>query len=80
MHPAALAATLIFEGQVITGLVISVITTFCVAVDMLPLPSLNYHVITCVPCVLYVKASAVVPVIVPEQLSVVVATVAVAEH
>ena len=44
-----------------------------------PLPSSKVHVIIKVPCVLYVNGSDVVPVIVPEQLSVVEGVVAVAE-
>ena len=54
---------------------------FCVAVVVLPFPSLNVQGTTEVPCVLRVSGSLVVPVIVPAQLSVVVGAAAmVAEH
>ena len=49
--------------------------------DVLPLPSSKVQVTTEVPCVVRVNASVVVPVIVPEQLSVAVGALPiVAEH
>ena len=47
---------------------------------LFPFPSLNVQLTVNVPCVEYVNASVVVPVIVPAQISVVVGAVKVAEH
>jgi hypothetical protein len=54
--------------------------TFCVTVDVLPLPSSKVHVITVVPCVVMGNVVVVVAVTVPTQLSVAVGAVTVAEH
>src|SRR5216117_2266964 len=64
-----------------TGAVVSVTTMFCVCVAMLPWPALKVQVTTDVPWVLRVSESVVVPVMVPEQLSVAVGGASmVAEH
>src|SRR5438876_715317 len=55
---------------VITGIVVSAITIFCVCDEALPTASTKCHVTVEVPCVLRVSESVVVPVMVPEQLSV----------
>jgi len=62
------------------GAVMSSKIIFWLAVTMFPLPSLNVHVTTVVPCVVIGKVVVVVPVSVPAQLSVVVGAVGVIEH
>ena len=64
----------------VVGSVTSSTITFCGTMILLPLPSSKVQLMTKVPCVLYVSGSVVVPVKIPEQLSVVVGAVAVAEH
>ena len=64
----------------VTGAVISVTITFCVAVVVLPFPSSNVHVTTVVPWVVIGNTVEVVPVTIPAQLSVVVGAVGVPEH
>jgi hypothetical protein len=63
-----------------TGGVISSNITFCVTVDVLPLPSLNVQVITVVPCAVMGNGTLDVAVIVPAQLSCAVGAVGVDEH
>src|SRR5439155_735113 len=66
---------------VICGGVVSVTTIFCVCEEALPTASTKCHVTVELPWVLRVRESVVVPVIVPEQLSVAVGgAVMVAEH
>ncbi len=52
------------------GGVVSVMITFCACVVKLPAASVNVHVIIVVPCAVIGKVALVIPVIVPEQLSV----------
>src|SRR5439155_6132901 len=64
-----------------SGAIVSVTRIFHVCVVLLPWLSLKCHVTVEVPWVLRVRESVVVPVIVPEQLSVAVGgAVMVAEH
>jgi hypothetical protein len=63
-----------------TGGVTSLINTFCTAVDILPLPSLNVHVTTVIPCVVTGNIVVVVPNTGPAQLSVAIGVAGVAEH
>jgi len=49
-------------------------------VEAFPFASVKVQTIVKVPCVLYVNGLAVVPVMVPEQLSVAVGAVTVTEH
>ncbi len=70
--------TLVSTGT--AGGVSSVMITFWLAVEILPLPSSKLQWIIWVPWVEYVNGSVVVPVTVPAQLSVVVGAVTVTEH
>src|SRR5437016_7883346 len=73
--------TTLGQLPVIAGVTVSVTTMFCVCVELLPWPSLNVQVTTEVPWLLRVSESVVVPVRVPEQLSVAFgADAIVAEH
>ena len=58
-----------------TGAVVSIITTVCVWVVILPSLSSKDHVTTVVPCAVIGNSVLVVPVIVPSQLSVAVGAV-----
>ena len=58
------------ERRAGVGPVLSLITTFCVCVDVLPLPSSYVHVTTVVPCVVIGSVALFVTVIKPGQLSV----------
>src|SRR6266700_1074025 len=68
-------------ARLATGGIVSVTTMFCVWEELLPWPSLKVQVTTDVPWVVRASESVVVPVMVPEQLSVAVGGAAmVAEH
>jgi hypothetical protein len=73
-------APVILAGQLIVGAVISCSITVCVAVDILPLPSLNVQVITVVPCAVIGNMVVVVPITAPTQLSCAIGAVGDAEH
>src|SRR5689334_11244096 len=67
-------------GHVMVGGVTSWSITFCVTVDVLPLPSLNIQVTIVVPCAVIGKVTLGVPVTGPTQLSGATGAVGVAEH
>ena len=64
----------------VDGFVTSSTITVCVAVTVLPLPSLNDHVTTVVHCVVIGKTVVVIPVVVPAQALFVTGAISDTEH